>query len=93
MCIDGCEAGYFGDQCIVKCYGKCLDGTCDAEGSCPDCKLDPVGDNCHPKGMSLPSLKKDKIAYIIDSVCNRLSGVAPSKWCSMRLPFLWEFVC
>ena len=66
MCIDGCEAGYFGDQCIVKCYGKCLDGTCDNEGSCPDCKLDPVGDNCHPKGMSLPSLKKDKIAYIID---------------------------
>ncbi|XP_062504428.1 cell death abnormality protein 1-like isoform X2 [Corticium candelabrum] len=44
-CEQGCDSGYYGDGCTLKCAEECIDGQCSPDNGLCDCNKDLVWNN------------------------------------------------
>ena len=43
--VVGCDSGYYGDGCTMKCAEECIDGQCSPDTGLCDCNNDLVWNN------------------------------------------------
>lgn len=81
-CFANCTSGYYGDRCIDPCKNTCLDGTCDSNGGCPDCRTDPIGVNCRVQectpGLYGPTCESKCPGHCTNNICHRQIGTCLS---------------